>query len=157
MFRWFSKPKQVDQFSIDLTGARAFLPTLRLKFDTADAPNRSTYRDGLSDVGVALAYAYALPVADILAASVPAAKASAMCRDIDAALVRCQSHLTSSDARTRALAARFVAGCTVFSHLYRMRLHELTAPAEHRAEAARLAASYATVVQELLQDSGSSK
>jgi hypothetical protein len=157
MFPWFSKQQPVDQISIDLTNARAFLPKLRLKYDTADAPARSTYRQGLTEIGKALAYAYALPLPDVFAARVTAAKASAMCRDIDAALALCRPHLASPDERTSALAARFAAGCTVFSHLYRMRMYELTAPPERRAEAARLAASYVGVVQDLLQGSGSPK
>jgi len=151
MFRWFSRPEPVDQISIDLTNARAFLPKLRLKFDTADAPTRSTYREGLVEIGGALAYAHALPLADVVSAQVTAAKASAMSRDIEAALARCQPYVASPDERTSALAARFVAGCTVFSHLYRMRLHELAGPPERRAEAARLAASYVNVVRELVQ------
>ena len=154
MFRWLSKPEPVDQIAIDLTNARAFLPKLRLKFDTADAPTRSTYREGFAEIGRALAYAYSLPVTDVIAAQVTAAEASVMSRDIDAALARCRPYLASTDERTNALAARFVAGCPVFSPLSRMRLHELPAPPERRAEAARLAASYVSIVRELVQGAG---
>jgi hypothetical protein len=39
----------------------------------------------------------------------------------------------------------------MFSHLYRMRLHEFTAPGERRAEAGALASSYASLAQALFQ------
>jgi hypothetical protein len=157
MFRWFSRSQPVDQISIDLTNARAFLPKLRLQFDTADAATRSTYSQSLVEIGTALAYAYALPVADVLAARVTAEKASVMSRDIDAALARCRTYVASPDEPTSAMAARFVAGCTILSHLYRMRLHELTAPVERRAAAAELGASYVTAVRELVQGSAAGR
>src|SRR5215217_7465580 len=137
MFRWFSKPRTTDQVSIDLTNARAFLPKLRLKLDTGGPPTMSSYRQGLAEICSSLAYAHQVPIPDVLAARVTAEQASRISRDLDAAVAKCQAHLNNPNEAARALAGTFLAGCTVFTHLYRMRLHELTAPVGQRAEAGR--------------------
>jgi len=153
MFRWFSKAKPADQVSLDLTNARAFLPKLRLKLDTGGPPTMLSYRQGLAEVCRSLAYAHRVPIPDVLAARVTADQATRISRDLGAALAKCQAHLNDPNEAARALAETFLAGCTMFSHLYRMRLHELTAPDAQQAEAGRLAQSYANVVQTLLQGS----
>ena len=152
MFGWFSKPKPIDQVSIDIANARALLPKLRLQLDKAGIPALPDAQ-GVAEVAQALAYAYDLPVTDVLVARVTAEQAAAICRDIDAAQARCSEYLSSTNAEARALAEALVAGCTVFSHLYRMRLHHLQGPEERRAEAGEMASGFADIAQALLRAS----
>jgi hypothetical protein len=101
-----------------------------------------------------LAHAFDLSVSDVLSARVTAAQAGAICRDIDAAQARCQEYLSSSHEDARKLAGTLLLGCTVFSHLYRMRLHQLTGPNERRPEAGELASSYARTCEALFEVAG---
>jgi hypothetical protein len=101
-----------------------------------------------------LAHAFDLSVFDVLKARVTAAQAGAMCRDLDAAQARCQEYLSSDNEEARALAGMLLLGCAVFSHLYRMRLHQLTGPNEWRPEAGELASSYVRICEALFEIAG---
>jgi hypothetical protein len=151
MFRWFSKPKPIDVVSVDIANARAHFQKLRLQLDQVGTRTALSHRQGVAEVSYGLAHAFDLSVSQVLAGSVTADQAAAICRDIDAAQARCQEYLSSSNEEARALASTLLLGCTVFSHLYRMRLHQLTAAGERRADAGALAASYASLAHALSQ------
>jgi hypothetical protein len=157
MFPWFSKPKPIDVVSVDIANARALLQKLRLQLDQAGTRTSLSYRQGVVEVSNGLAHALDLSVSDVLGGRVRADQAAAVCRDIDAAQAQCQEYLSSSNKEARALAGTLLFGCTVFSHLYRMRLHQFTAHGEQRAEAGALASSYANLAQALFQMAGPAK
>jgi hypothetical protein len=151
MVRWFSKPKPIDVVSVDIANARALLQKLRLQLDQVGTRTSPSYRQGVVEVSYGLAQAFDLSVSDVLGGTVTAAQAAAICQDIEAAQARCHEYLTSDNEEARELASTLLFGCTVFSHLYRMRLHQFTAPGERRADAGALAASYASLAQALSQ------
>ena len=85
MFRWFSKPKPIDVVSVDIAKARAHFQKLRLQLDQAGTRTALSFRQGVVEVSYGLARAFDLSVTEVLAGTVTADQAAAICRDIDAA------------------------------------------------------------------------
>jgi hypothetical protein len=152
MFNWFAKPQVEDVVGNDMASARALLPSLRLKLDKEGVSAARAYGEGVASVARALARSLGRGVSEVLdGRTLDAAVIAAVSRDIAASQERCREHLRSDREATRELADKLAFGCLVFSHLYRMRLHALTAPEERRAEASALADTYANLAGVLWQ------
>lgn len=149
---WLSKRKVEDVVGNDLARARALLPSLRLKLDKGGALAARTHGEGVEEVAQALARSLGAGLADVLVArSSDPNLIAAAAEDIAAAQERCREYQSAENEKARQLARKLDFGCMVFAHLYRMRLHALTAPAERRADASALADSYASLTKTLVQ------
>jgi hypothetical protein len=152
MLKWLSKRKVEDVVGEDIATARALIPSLRLKLDKEGPATARAYGDGLAEVTRALAKALGRDVAPILAArDLDANTIIAALRDIAATQERCRQYLDSDSEAVRELARKLSFGCLVLTHLYRMRLHALSAPEERRGEAGAVADTYANLTRVLWQ------
>ena len=152
MVKWWSNRNAVDVIGDDMASARALLPSLRLKLDKEGVAAARSYGEGLAEVAQALARTLGLGIDAVLAGrDMGRDRIGAALRDITAAQERCRQYVDSPNENARNAARRLAFGCVVLTHLYRMRLHALSAPEERRAEAAALADTYANLTRVLWQ------
>src|SRR3954447_26815577 len=155
MVKWWSNRSAVDVIGDDMASARALLPSLRLKLAKERVAGPRGYGEGLAEVAQALSRTLGLGVDPVLAGrNMGRDRISTALRDITAAQERCREYLDSPNEDARDAARKLAFGCLVLTHLYRMRLHSLTAPEERRAEARALADTYANLTRVLWQLAG---
>jgi hypothetical protein len=149
MLHWRSNHKIEDAVQQDIERARAVLPVLRLKLDKEGHAARS-YGEGVVEVSKALARALGVPFDDALSgASLDADQLSVAARDLRAAEDRCREHLDGENEAARDLAGKLIFGCQIVSHLYRLRLHALSAGEQASGEVEALAETYANLTRVL--------
>jgi hypothetical protein len=149
MLKWLSKRKVEDVVGNDIASARALIPSLRLKLDKEGPATARAYGEGLAEVARALAQALGRDVTLVLTGrDLDSNAIIAALRDIAASQERCRQYLDSDIARSLSF------GCLVLTHLYRMRLHALSAPEERRGEAGAVADTYANLTRVLWQIGG---
>ena len=152
MFKWLAKRKDEDGVASDMARARALLPILRLRLDKEGSAAARAYGRGVTEVADALARALGLAEVEVMSAeNLASDQLIAAFRDIAAAEERCREYLDSDSERARQGAANLSFGCQIFLHLYRMRLHERTAPEEQRGEARAIADTFANLARVLKQ------
>jgi|tagenome__1003787_1003787.scaffolds.fasta_scaffold20757589_2 hypothetical protein len=152
MLKWWSNRNAVDVVGDDMASARALLPSLRLKLDKEGVAAARVYGEGLTEVAQALARTLGIEVDAILSGrGLGPNRIAAVLRDITAAQERCRQYLDSPRETAREEARKLAFGCQVMAHLYRMRLHGLSAPEERRAEANAIADTYANLTRVLWQ------
>jgi hypothetical protein len=155
MLKWLSKRKVEDVVGNDIASARALIPSLRLKLDKEGPATARAYGEGLAEVARALAQALGRDVTLVLTGrDLDSNAIIAALRDIAASQERCRQYLDSDSEPVRDLARSLSFGCLVLTHLYRMRLHALSAPEERRGEAGAVADTYANLTRVLWQIGG---
>jgi hypothetical protein len=146
MLHWRTNQRNEDAVRRDIESARALLPTLRLKLDKEGPAVARRYGEGLVEVSEALAHALGVsPEHALCCSQLEIDQITAANRDLQASEVRCRQHLSGGNDASRALAGKLVFGCQVLSHLYRLRLHAVSAEGLARSEAEALAETYASM------------